>query len=81
LFTTKGVASKDAEAVQTRIAEAFSSGQNLYVFEFRDLARAVLALGGEAARKTFLEKVGLHLDEWSSNPQHRQAWQELLRKL
>jgi hypothetical protein len=80
LFAAKGVMPRDLSAVQSRINEAFTSGQNLYVFEFRDLARTVLALGGESARRTFLVRVGQHLDDWSSNPAHRQAWQQLLKE-
>ncbi len=48
---------------------------------FFDLARSVLAIGGEAIRITFLKKVGEHLDTWNTQPRHRQAWQKLLQKL
>ena len=81
LFTAHGVRAEDKAAVDERVAKAFSAGQNLYVFDFLDLARSVLALGGEPSRRTYLEKVGEHLDRWNTQPRHRQAWQKLLRNL
>ena len=69
------------QAVGDRIIRAFAAGQNLYIFDFIELARSVLALGGEAIRITFLKKVGEHLDTWNTQPRHRQAWQKLLQSL
>ena len=69
------------QAVGDRITRAFAAGQNLYIFDFFELARSVLALGGEAIRITFLKKVGEHLDTWNIQPRHRQAWQKLLQSL
>ncbi len=81
LFTAHGVRAEDKVAVGEHVAKAFSAGQNLYVFDFLDLARSVLALGGEPFRRTFLQKIGEHLDRWNTQPRHRQAWQKLLRGL
>jgi hypothetical protein len=77
-FTTPGVRNDEKPALDKRIARSFSSGQNLYVFDFFDLTRSVLALGGEPMRLTYLEKVGEHLDRWITQPAHRQAWKRLL---
>jgi hypothetical protein len=81
LFTGKGIRTDEQAALDDRISRAFTAGQNLYLFDFFDLARSVLAIGGEAIRITFLKKVGEHLDTWNTQPRHRQAWQKLLQKL
>ncbi len=80
-FTTTAGESEDNPAVQDRITKAFAGGQNLYVFDFFDLARSVLALGGEGIRMTFLKSVGEHLDMWNTQPVHRQAWKGLLQSV
>ncbi len=81
LFTSRGIRADEKDSIGERINRAFASGQNLYIFDFFDLARSVLALGGEAFRITFLKKVGDHLDNWNTQPRHRQAWQKLLQSL
>lgn len=81
LFTVPRVDPSDAEKVNTRIATAFAGGQNLYVADFFDLGRVVLALGGEPIRVLFLRKVGEHLDFWNTQPSHRQAWKRLLQSV
>jgi len=78
-FTTTAAEREGTPAVQDRITKAFAGGQNLYVFDFLDLARSVLALGGESIRITFLRCVGEHLDAWNTQPMHRQAWKGLLQ--
>ena len=80
-FTAPTVKKAEQSAVDERITRAFASGQNLYVFDFFDLAKSVLALGGEHTRTTFLQKVGEHLDLWNTQPSHRQAWKNLLESL
>ena len=77
-FATPGVKADEQPALSERITRAFASGQNLYVFDFSEFARSVLALGGEPSRITFLQKVGEHLDTWNTQPSHRQAWKKLL---
>jgi hypothetical protein len=57
------------------------AGQSFYVFDFFSLARGVLALGGNAMRRLFLQKVGDHLDTWTTQPSHRRAWKQLLESL
>jgi SacI restriction endonuclease len=81
LFTSPGIRGDEKDAIGERITRAFAAGQNLYIFDFFDLARSVLALGGESIRTTFLKQVGEHLDTWNTQPRHRQAWQKLLEKL
>jgi len=80
-FTTPGVRPDEQSTLEERIARAFASGQNLYVFDFFSFARSVLALGGEPMRITFLQKVGEHLDLWNTQPSHRQAWKKLLENV
>lgn len=77
-FAAPRVKKDEQSAIDEGIARAFASGQNLYVFDFFDLARSVLSLGGEQIRITFLQKVGEHLDLWNTQPSHRQAWKSLL---
>lgn len=80
-FTAPGIRSDEKIAIDERIQSAFGSGQNLYIFDFFDLARSVLSLGGESIRITFLQKVGEHLDLWNTQPSHRQAWKRLLESI
>jgi hypothetical protein len=80
-FAAPRIRKDEQNAIDERIAGAFASGQNLYVFDFFDLARSVLALGGEDIRITFLQKVGEHLDVWNTQPSHRKAWKSLLESL
>jgi len=80
-FTAPKVNAADADKINTRLDTAFAAGQSFYVFDFFGLARSVLALGGNAMRRLFLQKVGEHLDNWITQPSHRQAWQRLLESL
>ena len=80
-FTAPAVKKTEQSAISERITRAFASGQNLYVFDFFELARSVLSLGGERIRTTFLQKVGEHLDLWNTQPSHRQAWKNLLESV
>ncbi len=77
-FAASGIRPEDRSELERRVARAFAAGQNLYLFDFFDLARSVLALGGEPIRTTFLHKIGEHLDAWNTQPRHRQAWKKLL---
>lgn len=78
-FTAPGIEEGDRSQIAERATAAFAGGENLYVFDFFDLARSALALGGEPIRATFLRQVGEHLDKWNTQPRHRQAWQKLLK--
>jgi len=80
-FATPGVKGSERSTLDERIGRAFAGGQNLYVFDFFDFARSILALGGEPIRITFLQKVGEHLDLWNTQPSHRQAWKSLLENV
>jgi hypothetical protein len=80
-FAAPGVKGDEQSSLEERIARAFAGGQNLYVFDFFDFARSILALGGEPIRVTFLQKVGEHLDLWNTQPSHRQAWKNLLESV
>lgn len=80
-FAAPKISAADADKITSRINTAFAAGQSFYVFDFFSLARAVLALGGNAMRRLFLQKVGVHLDTWNTQPSHRQAWKRLLESL
>jgi hypothetical protein len=80
-FTAPKIDAADADKIDSRLNTAFAAGQSFYIFDFFNLARAVLALGGSAMRRLFLQKVGEHLDTWNTQPSHRQAWKRLLESL
>jgi hypothetical protein len=80
-FTAPKISPSDEDKISERIDAAFATGQSLYVFDFLALAKAVLALGGNSIRRLFLQKVGDHLDTWTTQPSHRQAWKKLLEML
>lgn len=80
-FASPGVTPEDQAPVTELIARTFSAGENVYTFDFFDLARSVLALGGDAVRITFLRKVGEHLDIWNTQPANHEAWKNLLELL
>ena len=80
-FAAPGVKNDERSSLDERIARAFASGQNVYVFDFFDFARSILAVGGEPIRSTFLQKVGEHLDNWNTQPSHRQSWKKLLESI
>ena len=80
-FAAPQINAADEVAITERIERAFAAGQNLYHFDTLALARAVLALAGEPGRHLFLKRVGEHLDAWSAQPRHRQAWKSLLESL
>jgi hypothetical protein len=80
-FTAPKVNPPDTDKIKARLNTAFAAGQSFYVFDFFSLARAVLALGDNAMRRLFLQKVGDHLDTWNTQPSHRQAWKSLLESL
>ncbi len=80
-FTAPRIAVKDKTQITERISTAFAGGQNFYVFDFFELAKPILALGGEKIRGLFLKKVGEHLDTWNTQPSHRQAWKRILESL
>lgn len=81
LFAAPRVEPSEAAAIESRIASTFAAGQNLYVADTMDLARSVLALGGESSRTSFLKLIGEHLDLWNTQPSHRQAWKGLLETI
>ncbi len=80
-FTAQSVRPSDQAAIDERISSAFASGQNVYVFQFLDFARSILAIGGEPIRRTFLSRIGENLDNWNIQPRHRQAWKALLESV
>lgn len=57
-FATPGVRDDEKTALEERIAQAFAGGQNLYVFDFFDFSRSVLALGGRTDTDYVCSKSG-----------------------
>lgn len=80
-FAAPQIRESDRGAVEQRFSTAFASGQNLYHADLIDLASTVLALAGETGRTEFLRRVGEHLNEWNTQPRHRQGWKTLLESL
>ncbi len=74
-----GKESKETELIDARIAQEFTSGQNIYVTNFADFALGIFILLGEDGRVEFLRQVGLELDRGGSAIQHRRRWADLLR--
>lgn len=63
------------------ISKNFSSGLNVYVEAFEDVARIILLQIGESGRRNFLEIVGKALEVQKADAQHRWAWSEIVKKL
>lgn len=80
-FTSPKISKSEQDEVSSRTESEFASGLNLYVFKFEDLARAILALGGERIRHEFLIAVGQQLDTHNTQPHHRKAWKDILVSL
>jgi hypothetical protein len=80
LFFISARSAKQIEDISERVAKEFAAGQNLYLFNFTDLARSVLALAGEQSRREFLIHVGEQLDEYSDT-KHRLAWKKTLQEM
>lgn len=78
IFTALLGSEADEQEVQQRFESAFASGQSLYRIDLLDLASAVLAVAGAEARVDFVRGIGNHLDRWTTQPSHRQAWKLLL---
>jgi hypothetical protein len=80
VFFVSGRGTRETEGVPERAAKEFAAGQNLYVFTLMELARPILALAGEEARRDFLIFVGQQLDA-HSDTKHRLAWRKVLREM
>ena len=80
LFIAQGLPqSGEEDTITRRIAQEFTSGQNVYVANFNDFALGIFILLGEEGRVDFLRRVGPELDRGASAIQHRRRWAELLR--
>jgi hypothetical protein len=72
---------EDKDDCEQLIAKNFSSGLNVYVEAFEDIARIVLLQIGEQGRRNFLEIVGKALELQKADAQHRWAWSEIVKRL
>lgn len=77
----QGVEAGDAVDVAARIANEYSSGQNIYVTDFASFSLGIFILLGEDGRVEFLRSIGEELDRSGSRIEHRRAWADLLRKI
>ncbi len=77
----KGIDKKNKILIETRIAQEFTSGQNIYVTNLVDFAKGIFILLGESGRIDFVTRVGGELDRSKSSIQHRRAWAKLLKEL
>jgi len=73
-------AAESLKEILDTITKEFSSGQNIYLFDFVDFARGILALLGEKGRREFLVNVGVTLDRYSAPVVYRKDWAALLSK-
>lgn len=80
IFFLSGMGRREEKGVSEWVAKEFAAGQNFYVFTLTDLARSILALGGDEARRDFFVYVGQQLDA-HSDTKHRLAWKNALQKL
>lgn len=71
----------EKEQIEQRIANEFTSGQNVYVSSFDDFAWAILILLGETGRIRFTDRIGEELERVSSSIEHRRAWANLLKTI
>lgn len=73
-----GIQSSDDAKVGDLVEREFTTGQNLYVCEFKEFLNACLILLAEGGRRAFLQQVGQELDALKADLSHRQMWRELL---
>ena len=77
----RGIRKTEHDAVSEALEHQFSSGHNVYVFQFEDFASGLLALLGEAGRRQFLTRVGDVLERYQAALSDRRAWAAALRDL
>ncbi|MHA1795330.1 MAG: restriction endonuclease, SacI family [Promethearchaeota archaeon] len=76
-----GIEDSNRSEIETKIAQEFTSGQNIYVTDLSHFAEGILIILGENGRVDFLKKIGLELDSSKSPIKDKKTWAALLRKI
>jgi hypothetical protein len=76
-----GVEAASDAVIRECATSAYATGENVYVFDFLELARSVLALGSESLRRAFVVEVGVQLDKFATQPMNRLRWKQLLESV
>jgi hypothetical protein len=74
----EGIVHDHQNSVEELVKREFTSGQNIYIFDLLEFAKALLALLGERGRRDFLVSIGGILDRYASSLTTRQEWLSLL---
>ncbi len=77
----EGIAPHDREGIAHIVKKEFAAGQNIYITDLISIAETLLAVMGEAGRRTFLQHVGSVLEQYRCPLTHRRAWAEVLASI
>ncbi len=77
----QGIEPKNHDAIDKKITQEFTSGQNIYIFNLVEFAKGILILLGERGRVDFISRIGPELDASKSSIKHRKAWATLLKEI
>lgn len=81
LLAAPGTYPAETREITELITRTWASGTNLYRLSIFELLRIGLSLTGELGRKDFLVNIGRQLDTFSTQPQNRKRWKELLEEI
>ena len=81
MFTAPGVRQQDKDEVQTRIADEWARGTNIYRITIAELVRGTFALLGEEWRVRFARAIGEELERRVAEYRHRRDWSDLLTNI
>lgn len=68
------------QEVRERASTEFGSGLNIYLFEAGSFFSIILGLIGENGRRTFMDEVGIALEDYKLDFRDRRDWAELLTR-
>lgn len=78
VLAAPGVRQQDREAIQSRLADEWARGTNVYRISIPELVRGAFVLLDEGWRVRFVKAVGAELDERGAEYPHRRDWSDLL---
>ncbi len=81
LLNAPGYASSEADEIDEHLGKAWASGTSIYRLSIEDMAAVVLPLLGQSGIVEFITNVGKQLDEFKTQPHHRQHWKTLLESI
>ncbi len=81
LFNAPNFEQTTSNDIQEKIEHTWASGTNIYLISIEDLANVGLALAGDKGRVYFLNRVGINLDSYNTQPSNRLAWKKLLETI